>query len=311
MTPPARAPSAPSLADDPAAAAFFDVDNTMMVGASIFHFAKGMAARKLFTGRDLFVFTAQQVRLRLHGERHADMHRTRDSALAFVAGKAVGETVALGEEIYDEEMADRIWSGTRALAQQHLDTGQRVWLVTATPVELATIIARRLGLTGALGTIAESVDGVYTGRLVGDVLHGEAKARAVQHLADTHGLDLTRCSAYSDSINDLPLLSLVGRPVAVNPDSALRDEARDRGWEIYDFRTGRKAARIGIPAALGLGAVGGAAAATAAFRRSRTAEPVAATPARRMPRLPRVPTAAGALALLPRVGGRLAGGSAA
>jgi HAD superfamily hydrolase (TIGR01490 family) len=265
----ARAAAPNPLRDDPTAAAFFDVDNTMMIGASIFHFAKGMAARKLFTWRDLLLFTAQQARLRVHGERHTDMYRTRDSALAFVAGKAVDEIVALGEEIYDEEMADRIWTGTYALAQHHLEAGQRVWLVTATPVELATIIAERLGLTGALGTIAESVDGVYTGLLVGDVLHGDAKARAVQQLAEVEGLDLSRCSAYSDSINDLPLLSLVGRPVAVNPDSALRAEARDRGWEIHDFRTGRKAVRIGLPAALGIGAVGGAAAATAAFRRSR------------------------------------------
>ena len=77
-------------------------------------------------------------------------------------------------------MAHRIWPGTRALAQLHLDQGQRVWLVTAAPIEIAQIIARRLGLTGALGTVAEHVDGVYTGRLVGDMLHGPAKARGGQ-----------------------------------------------------------------------------------------------------------------------------------
>ncbi|MDP9092910.1 MAG: HAD-IB family hydrolase, partial [Actinomycetota bacterium] len=225
----------------------------MMVGASIFHFAKGMAARNYFSWRDLVRFTARQVRLRLRGESHGDMHTTRESALAFVAGKKVEEIVTLGEEIYDEEMADRIWAGTHALARCHLDRGERVWLVTATPVELATIIARRLDLTGALGTVAESADGVYTGRLVGEVLHGEAKAQAVRELAVREGLDLGKCSAYSDSINDLPMLSLVGHAVAVNPDSALRSEAKDRGWEIRDFRTGRKAAKIGIPAAVGAG----------------------------------------------------------
>ena len=73
-------------------------------------------------------------------------------------------------------MATKVWPGTRALAQMHLDAGQRVWLVTATPVEVATVIAKRLGLTGALGTVAETEDGVYTGRLVGEILHGEAKA---------------------------------------------------------------------------------------------------------------------------------------
>ena len=251
------------------AAAFFDVDNTMIVGASIFHFAKGLAARDFFSWRDLLRFTARQAKLRLRGEHSGDMHTTRDSALAFVAGKKVDEVVALGVEIYDEEMADRVWAGTHALARRHLDDGEQVWLVTATPVELARIIADRLGLTGALGTVAESVDGVYTGRLLGDVLHGEAKAEAVRALAEAEGLDLSRCAAYSDSINDMPMLTAVGRPVAVNPDSALRAEAKDRGWEIRDFRTGRKAAKIGIPAALGAGAVGGAVAAGIAARRRR------------------------------------------
>jgi HAD superfamily hydrolase (TIGR01490 family) len=253
---------------DPTAAAFFDVDNTMMVGASIFHFAKGLAARDFFSWRDLTRFTARQLRLRVSGENHSHMHSSRELALAFVAGKKVEEIVALGEEIYDEEMADKIWSGTLALARLHLDAGQRVWLVTATPAELATIIARRLDLTGALGTVAETEDGVYTGRLVGEVLHGEAKAGAVRALAAREGLDLAHCSAYSDSINDLPMLSLVGRAVAVNPDSALRAEAKERGWEIRDFRTGRKAARIGIPAALGLGAAAGAVAGGMAARRA-------------------------------------------
>jgi HAD superfamily hydrolase (TIGR01490 family) len=262
---------------DPTAAAFFDVDNTMMIGASIFHFARGLAARDFFSWRDLLNFTARQLRLRLRGENTRHMHSTRELALAFVAGKKVEEIVALGEEVYDEEMADRIWRGTRALAQLHLDVGQRVWLVTATPVELATIIADRLGLTGALGTIAETKDGVYTGHLLSEVLHGEAKAAAVRELADREGLDLAHCSAYSDSINDLPLLSMVGRAVAVNPDSALRQEAKQRGWEIRDFRTGRKAARIGIPTAMVVGAAVGGAAAGIAVRRARS-EPSAEQP---------------------------------
>jgi HAD superfamily hydrolase (TIGR01490 family) len=256
-----------SVPADPTAAAFFDVDNTMMVGASIFHFAKGLAARDFFTWRDLVRFTARQARLRLGGEHAGHMATSRESALAFVAGKKIEELVALCEEIYDEEMAGKIWSGTHALARLHMDAGQRVWLVTATPVELAGILADRLALTGALGTVAETEDGVYTGHLVGDVLHGEAKAAAVRRLAAREGLDLAHCSAYSDSINDLPLLSMVGRPVAVNPDSALRGEAKRRGWEIRDFRTGRKAARIGIPAALGVGAAGGAVAAGFWLRR--------------------------------------------
>ena len=257
---------------DPAAAAFFDVDNTMMQGASIYHFARGLAARDFFTWKDLATFAMKQVSFRIKGvEDPAHMEEAKEAALAFVAGHEVDEVVRLGEEIYDELMAGRIWSGTRALAQLHLDAGQRVWLVTAAPAELASLIARRLGLTGALGTVAENRDGIYTGRLVGEPLHGPAKAEAIRALADREGLDLTRCSAYSDSVNDLPMLSLVGHPVAVNPDAQLRRHARANGWEIRDFRTGRKAAKVGVPAAAGAGAVaGGIAVGLAVHRRRNT-----------------------------------------
>ncbi|WSG42777.1 HAD-IB family hydrolase [Dactylosporangium sp. NBC_01737] len=255
---------------DPAAAAFFDVDNTMMQGASIYYFARGLAKRKYFTSGDLVRFAYQQARFRLLASEHAGtVTNAKSAALAFIAGWQVDDMERLCEEIFDELMADRIWSGTRALAQLHLDAGQRVWLVTAAPVELGRIIAQRLGLTGAIGTVAEICDGVYTGRLVGDLMHGPEKAAAITALADVEGLDLSRCAAYSDSVNDTPMLSTVGYAVAVNPDPALRREARKRGWEIRDFRTGRKAAKIAVPAALATGVLMGGVATAAALRRRR------------------------------------------
>ncbi|MCU1599882.1 MAG: HAD-superfamily subfamily hydrolase [Frankiales bacterium] len=239
---------------DPTAAAFFDVDNTMIRGASIYFFGKGMAGRGLVTTGDLVRFGCEQLKFRVRGtEDLAAVAEAREKALSLVAGKSVADIVAYGEEIYDELMAERIWSGTRAMAQAHLDAGQRVWLVTATPIELARIIAKRLGLTGALGTVAEVEDGLYTGRLVGEPLHGPSKAEAVKALAEREGLDLSRCTAYSDSANDIPMLSTVGRGVAINPDSGLREAARKNGWEIRDFRTGRKAAKVGVPATAGTG----------------------------------------------------------
>ena len=257
-----------SMPMDPEAAAFFDVDNTMMQGASIYYLARGLAARKYFSNGELLRFGVRQMRFRVMAAEHAgDVSTAKAAALAFVAGWQVEEMERLCEEIFDELMADRIWSGTRALAQLHLDAGQRVWLVTAAPVELGRIIATRLGLTGALGTVAEIRDGAYTGHLVGDLLHGPAKADTIRALAAAEGLALDRCAAYSDSINDTPMLSLVGRPVAVNPDGALRREARRRGWEIRDFRTGRKAAKIAAPALAGAGLVVGAVGAGVAVHR--------------------------------------------
>ncbi|MEO6880063.1 MAG: HAD-IB family hydrolase [Mycobacteriaceae bacterium] len=261
-------PTLRSVPTDLTAAAFFDVDNTMIMGASIFHFARGLAARKYLTAADLAGMALAQLRFRVSGKENATSVATgREQALSFAAGRTTAEITRLGEEIYDELIADRVWAGTRALAQLHLDAGQQVWLVTATPVELAQIIARRLGLTGALGTVAESVDGVFTGRLVGDILHGVAKAQAVRALAAREGLDLRRCTAYSDSHNDVPMLSVVGTAVAVNPDQDLREVARARGWQVRDFRTARKAARIGVPSLLGAGAMAGAVAVGVSRRR--------------------------------------------
>ena len=240
--------------EDPTAGAFFDVDNTLIRGASIYYFARGLAARDMFGPRDLARVAWGQVYFRLRGAENSEhINALRQAALTFVAGHKVTDIISLSEEIFDETMADRVWEGTRELAQGHLRAGQRVWLVTATPVELATV--------------AESADGVYTGRLVGGLLHGEAKAAAVASLAAREGLDLTRCSAYSDSSNDLPMLQLVGHPNAVNPDAELHAVARREGWPVHDFRSGRKATLMALPAAAGLGAVAGGIAAGLALHR--------------------------------------------
>jgi HAD superfamily hydrolase (TIGR01490 family) len=268
----AETPQAPPVTPtpDPTAAAFFDVDNTMMQGASIYWFARGLAARNYFTTGDLARFAWQQAKFRLLATEHAgDMSHAKEAALAFINGWRVADVERLADEIFDELMAPRIWAGTRKLAQRHLDTGQRVWLVSAAPVEIGRVIAARLGLTGAIGTVAEVVDGAYTGRLVGDLMHGPAKAEAVTQLAVVEGLDLSRCAAYSDSANDLPMLTTVGHPVAVNPDPALLRQARDRGWEVRDFRTGRRAVKIAVPSTAAAGLVAGAVTAGLALHRRR------------------------------------------
>ncbi len=235
-------------------AAFFDVDNTIMRGASLFHFAVGLARRKYFSGSEILGFGVKQVKFVLSGsEDLEDMASATEAALSFVEGRPVSELQALGEEIFDDSMVDKLIPGTLALAQGHLDAGQQVWLVTATPVELATVIAQRLGLTGALGTVAQVRNGVYTGHLDGPPLHGLAKAEAVRAIAAREGLDLQECSAYSDSSNDIPMLSAVGHAVAVNPDSVLREHARENGWTIRDFRRREQVKQYALPAASGAG----------------------------------------------------------
>ena len=266
----AEVEAALDLEPDPQAAAFFDVDNTIMQGASIFYLMRGLYRREFFRTRDITRAAWQQAYFRIVGSEDPDhIEQARSSALAFIAGHSVEELETLGAEIFEEAMAHRIWPGTKALAQQHLDHGQRVWLVTAAPVEIADIIASRLGLTGALGTVAEHVDGIYTGRLTGEMLHGPAKAEAVIALARREGLALERCSAYSDSANDLPMLSLVGDPCAVNPDRKLLKHARAHGWRIRDYRSGRRAAKGAFVSTATAGAITLGIAAGLRFRRRR------------------------------------------
>ncbi len=244
---------------DPASAAFFDIDNTVVRGASIYAFARGLVKNDIVSRREMVNFAWKQAKFVLAGtEDLDDIAKIQDSALAIVKGRRVSEMQALADDVFDEYMADKLWEGTLALAHAHLDAGQRVWLVSATPIEVAQVIADRLGLTGAIGTRSEIEGGVYTGRLLGAPVHGQAKADAVRALAEAEGLDLDRCSAYSDSANDIPMLSLVGNPHAINPDRKLRSHAKSHDWPVNDFRVGRRAFKIGGASAAILGVVAGA-----------------------------------------------------
>lgn len=255
----------------PTAAAFFDLDNTLIRGASLFHLARGLAAYHFLSSREIARFACGQLTFRLRGERTGQVASTRARALSFVEGHSVSEMRELCRHIYDDYVAEKIWPGTRALADLHRRAGEPVWLVTAAPCELAEVIAARLGLNGALGTRVEEVDGRYTGGLVGEILHGPAKGVAVRDLAEFEGYDLTACHAYSDSANDLPMLTLVGHPHAVNPDQRLRARAEDEGWPITDYRTGARLLRAGLPGAALTGAATGAVAAGVALaKRART-----------------------------------------
>ena len=251
----AKVVTEPRIGPDPQAAAFFDLDNTMIQGASMFYLAKGLYERNIFPRKAILRALWLQLQFRFIGGENPDhIAEAQAASLSLITGLSVSEITSVCEEIYDDTIAPRIWPGTRAIAQLHLDAGHQVWLVTAAPKEIAELIASRLGITGALGTRAAVVDGCYTGYLERGLLHGPEKANAVLDLAQDHGFDLARSFAYSDSHNDLPLLSLVGHPCAVNPDAKLLEHAEEQDWQIRDYRTGRKVAKA---SALGAG-IGGA-----------------------------------------------------
>jgi len=218
------------------AAAFFDVDNTLVRGSTTYYFARMAYTSNFFKRTDLWRFAWQQFRFIARGENAHMIGHIKDQALALVKGRTVDEMMALVHKIYDQEIKDRLWPETVRLAQQHIKQGREVWLITAAPQELGDEIAKNLGLTGAMGTRVEQKDGKLTGNLVGKTLHGKEKRKALRKLAKDRNISLRKSFAYSDSHNDLPMLTAVAHAVAVNPDKLLKIYAKAAGWKIYDFK---------------------------------------------------------------------------
>ena len=217
--------------------AFFDVDNTLTRGSTLYFLGRGMYNRGFFTKRDIGAWVLANIRFRMTGtEKSEVIARFQKAATDFIAGHRVDEIRVIGEEIYNEFVSPSLWQGTMEIAKRHLAAGDEVWLVTASPQDFAELIASKLGFTGALGTRAETKEGKYTGNLIGNLLHGKEKSHAVKELTAKRDINIKDCFAYSDSHNDLPLLEAVGFPNAINPDAKLRIISFSSGWPVHDFR---------------------------------------------------------------------------
>lgn len=225
--------------------AFFDVDNTLMRGTSLFQLGREAWKKKVITMRDIAPFVWHQMQFIRKGENLGHLKSAREKALELSSGKKQSDILELAEGIWEERIQRRLYPGTVELAQEHIRKGHEVWLVSATPWEIGDLIARRLGLTGAIGTRIRHENGLYTGELDGEVMHHEHKAEAARELATKAGADLADSWAYSDSRNDIPLLELVGNPVVVNPDVILAHHAQTHDWPVMRFtpKSIREAAR--------------------------------------------------------------------
>jgi HAD superfamily hydrolase (TIGR01490 family) len=218
------------------AAAFFDVDNTILRGSSSFLFGKAAFERKFFSRKDFWRFAWHQFVFIWKGENNTKLSALKDRVLSLVEGQRVSDLQVLVDEVYEKHIKLKLWPETVRLAKDHIKQGREVWLVTAAPQELGEVIVQELGLTGAIGTKVERKNGILTGKLVGKPIHGPQKRKAILALAKERNLSLKRSYAYSDSQNDLPMLTAVGHPVAVNPDKILTRYAKAADWPIYDFK---------------------------------------------------------------------------
>jgi HAD superfamily hydrolase (TIGR01490 family) len=269
-----------------AAAAFFDLDRTLMEGSSAFQFGRAAYRAGLMSRRQLVADAIANIRFRLRGSTDEDTIALRNRISHSLAGTRVRDLERLGADVL-AGILPRIYPKVLAIAHEHQDAGRRVYIITAASNELAQMLAQVLALDGGIGSQFSAVkDGVYTGEPTGLFIYRTGKAQAIEDLAAREGIDLSESYAYSDSESDLPMLQAVGHPVAVNPDAALARVAREQGWQILRFdRLGRQIkAAIGLAGAAVAGGVGSAAIVIRARRRATRTQQLGRAVKERAPR---------------------------
>ena len=240
-----------------ASAAFFDLDRTLISGASVFPFAVEAWRVGLIKNSDITRFAAGALAFLAFGDKGDKSEGTRAAILGHVDGVSVELIDEVAERILPR-LTDRVRPESTKLLQMHNDAGRETWIVSASPYGIVAPLAETLGMTGAIATKGKVFEGHYTAELDGPFVYGAGKAEAIENLARERGYDLVASYAYSDSISDLPMLELVGHPVAVNPDSRLENVAHDRGWPVVIFaRKTKRAMAFGLGTTVAAGAAAG------------------------------------------------------
>jgi HAD superfamily hydrolase (TIGR01490 family) len=239
------------------AGAFFDLDKTLIEGSSAIHFGRAAYRHGLMTRAQLARDLWANVQFRLKGSTDAGSEALRRRILEAIAGTRVRDLERLGHEVL-AGVLPRVYPEVLREAYEHQDAGRKVFIVTAASHEMAELMAHVLAFDGGIGTRSAVHDGVYTGEPEGPFTYREGKAQAIRDRAAEEGIDLAESYAYSDSESDLPMLRVVGHPVAVNPDAELEEVARAEGWRIMRFdKLARRVRIAAVAAAIALVGGGG------------------------------------------------------
>jgi HAD superfamily hydrolase (TIGR01490 family) len=258
------------MAAEPQGAAFFDLDKTLIEGSSALHFARASYKAGQLSKRQMARDAWANIRYRLQGSTDEATDALRSRVYEAIAGRRVVDLARLTPEML-KGILPRVYPQMLEVAWRHQDAGRPVYIVTAASQEMAELLASVLVFDGGIGARSEVRDGVYTGRPEGPFTYREGKAEAIREVAAREGISLADSWAYSDSESDLPMLRVVGHPVAVNPDAELARVARDQGWEIMRFdRLGRRLRLAAGAAGIGLVGVGGGYLGPRIWRRART-----------------------------------------
>jgi len=237
----------PASEGTPRAAAFFDLDKTLMAGSSGMQFARIAAKQGVVSRRLLVSWGWEHLRYRLRGttdERTAEVLKVARELIRGVPERTVDR---MGPEVM-AAILPRVFPQMLEEVYAHQDAGRPTFIVSAAGNGVVEQLAHVLGMDGGIGTRYEvDGEGSYTGRLDGPFVYGEGKVTAMEEFAARHEIELGESYAYSDSLSDLPMLRAVGHPVAVNPDPPLAAIAREEGWQTLRFeRLGRRLVALAV-----------------------------------------------------------------
>ncbi len=234
-------------------AAFFDLDRTLISGTSALPVGVEAWRQGLANNKDILSWAMSAIAFLVLGDRGESSDETKATFLARIEGASADALDTLGTAVLPK-LVSQVRPESKKLLKMHGEKGRETWIVSASPDVVVSPLAAAIGMTGGLGTRGKVIDGHYTGELDGPFMYGTGKAEALEKLASERGYDLDKCYAYSDSVSDLPMMELVGHPVAVNPDSLLNDIAHERGWPIVIFA--RKTKRALAMSSFGAAATG-------------------------------------------------------
>lgn len=218
----------------PRAAAFFDLDKTIIAKSSTLAFSKPFQAGGLISRRAVLRSAYAQFVFLAGGADHDQLEKLRQFMSTLVAGWEVATVREIVAETLHHVVDPIVYDEAVGLIAEHSLAGRDVVIVSASGTEVVEPIGELLGADHVVASRLEVVDGKYTGE-IDYYAYGKEKARAIRRLAEERGYDLEQCYGYSDSVTDVPMLEVVGFPHAVNPDKELRKEAAARGWPVLVF----------------------------------------------------------------------------
>jgi HAD superfamily hydrolase (TIGR01490 family) len=219
-----------------AAAAFYDLDGTL-VRTNLVHAFAYNARNQQGVLKSLTRTASTLASVPLFAA--ADVYSRRlfnDLFFRRYKGESEDRLRFLADELFDNAIRPSIFPGAYELIDKSRRLGLRQVLVTGALDLTVVPFARHMGLDAYVTNRLEFVDGKATGRLLPPIMAAATKASWIRTYAEKEGLSLSECYSYSDSMSDLPMLSVVGHPTAVNPDFRLRNTALQHDWPILDLR---------------------------------------------------------------------------